>query len=372
MKRKIIIVVATLAIISIGVFISNLMAESKKMPPKKKVKNVATVFTEQVKNGDVSVEINATGKLIAKNRIEIFAEVQGVMQATKKAFKEGTSFRKGESLLSVDAAVFEAGLKAQKSNLQNLITGALADIRLDFPQSFPQWEAYAQKLDVNQPLPELPRPVNDQEKMFISGRNIYVTYYNVKNAELTLDKYSIYAPFSGVLTEAKVTPGSLVRPGQKLGAFISPTVYEMEAPIMSSMVKYLKVGQEVQLTSTLDQSQHWNGKVVRINSAINSSTQTVNAFIEVSGENLDEGMFLESVIQATKVSNAMEIPRSVLFNENQVFVAKDSVLVQREITPVYFKEKTVIVRGLKNGEQVLVKTVPSAYPGMKVSIYSEK
>jgi multidrug efflux pump subunit AcrA (membrane-fusion protein) len=371
MKRQIIIVLSAVAIFALAMFVSNLMADSKKTPPKKKVEHIGTVFTEVVKNQDVLVEVEATGSLLSKDRVELYAEVQGVMKATAKPFKTGTKYSKGQLLINIDGSVFEASLIAQKSNLQNLITGALADIRLDFPESFPQWEKFVKNLDVNKALAELPEPINEQEKMFISGRNIYVTYYNVKNAELTLDKYQLQAPFNGVLIDANVTEGTLVRQGQKLGTFIKSDVFEMEAPVSSSMVRFLKVGQEVELSSTLGDDQIWKGKIARINNAVNSETQMVSVFIQVSGNHLTEGLFLKATIEANTIENALEIPRSVLFNDNHIYVAENGILVQKTVEVLHYKEKTVVVRGLKDGEKVLVKTVPNAYPGMKIRLYKD-
>ena len=53
----------------------------------------------------------------------------------------------------------------------------------------------------------------------------------------------ISAPFSGILTEALVTEGTLIRNGQKLGEFIDPSDYEMEVNISKSYANLLKVGE---------------------------------------------------------------------------------------------------------------------------------
>jgi membrane fusion protein (multidrug efflux system) len=368
MKRKITIVATVVGILLVGNLLSNIMADSKKDPPRNNAQKIVTVFTETVENGKVPVTIQVTGKLEAKNRIELFAEVQGVLLPTSKSFKEGISFNKGEKIVSLNAEVFNAGVRAQKSSFQNLLTATLADLKLDFPTSFPKWEQYVKTLDVNKTLADLPEVTSEQERMFLTGRNVYTNYYNVKNAELTLAKYSITAPFSGILTETNVTTGTLVRPGQKLGAFIQPTVFEMEAAVPSNMVRFLKKGQAVQLNSTSDKANVWEGKIVRLNNSINASTQTVNVYVEVKGEHLHEGLFMEANINATEIDNAIEIPRSVLFNENQVYTATDSILSQKTINPLFYKEKSVIVRGLTNGEKVVVKSIPGAYPGMKIKV----
>ncbi|MFM1874498.1 MAG: hypothetical protein RL266_235 [Bacteroidota bacterium] len=369
MVRKIIIVIISVAILAGGFMLKTKLSESKKAPIKKKEKLVTTVYTELVKNHTIPIQLEATGQLLAKNRVELYAEVQGVMTSSSGNFKAGERYGKGTRLVSIDSEVYHAGLMAQKSSLQNLVTAVLADIRLDFPDSFERWSAFLSALDVNKPLPALPEPASDKEKLFITGRNIYTNYYNVRNMELTLAKYNLSAPFDGILTEALVTPGTLIRPGQKLGTFIQPTVYEMEMPVNSSLIDQLKVGQTVDVHSTENRSKVWKGKITRINSLVNSGTQTVDVFIELSGQGLDEGMFMQATVAASELENAFEIERSVLFSENQVYVAKDSVLVQKTIEPLHFNEKTVVVAGLEDNELVLTKMPSGAFPGMKIAIH---
>ena len=361
-------VVLSVAFVAGGVVVANKLAGSKPALPKSTESGVATVFVKTVKNSSVPVQINAIGSLQALNRVDIFSEVQGVMLPDGGNFKPGNRFSKSQSLVSINSADFRANLMSQRSNLQNLITSALADIRLDFPQSFDKWNAYASNFDVNETVGELPEPASDQEKMFISGRKILSTYYSVKNSEIILSKYSIAAPFNGVLTQAMVTPGTVVRPGQKLGAFIDPTVFEMETPINSGVIDYLKIGQDVIVTATDNSERSWQGKVIRINNLMDASTQTMNAYLQVSGKGLEEGMYLEASIAATEIDNATELPREVLLNDNQVYTTDGKTLTTNDIQALYFTENTVIVSGLKDDVKVLIKMPPSAYPGMQVTI----
>lgn len=371
MVRKIIVGAIAIVILVVGFALSRKLSDSKKPQPRTVEQQVTTVFTTTVKNGDVPLQMNVTGSLRAKNRVELFSEVQGVMVSDEGRFKPGTTFGAGQTLVEVRSDDFRAGLKAQKSSLQNLVTSLLADIRMDFPESMDRWSTFLNQIDVNSPLPVLPTPASDKERLFVSGRNIHTTYYNIQNAELVLGKYRITAPFSGVLTVASATPGTVIRPGQKLGEFINPNVFELEASVNASMVSHIKVGQTVNVRTTENDGRKWQGKVSRINRLIDGSTQTISAFIDVSGAGLEEGMFLTADIAAGKVANAFEIPRSVLFDTDQVFVVQDTVLLQVAVRPVFFKERSVIVAGLPDGAEVLTKMAPGVYPGMRVSIYQQ-
>ena len=361
-------VVISVAFVAGGVVAAKKLAGSKPALPKSTQGGAATIFIKTVKNNSIPVEINATGSLLALNRVDLFAEVQGVMLPDGGKFKAGNRFSNGEALVGINSADFQANLMSQRSNLLNLITSALADIRLDFPDSFEKWNNYAKTFDVNSKVAELPTFASDQEKMFISGRNILSTYYSINNAELVLAKYNLTAPFNGVLTEASVTPGTVIRPGQKLGSFIDPSVFEMETPVNSSMIKFLKIGQKVTVSATDNSGKSWEGKVIRINNLIDPTTQTRNAYLQVAGDGLEEGMYLEASIAATEIENAIELPRSILMANDLVYVTDGKTLQQARVDPAYFTETTVIVQGLENGVQVLTKMPPSAYPGMEVVI----
>ncbi len=93
-----------------------------KKRPKRKIESRTVVAPYLVvKNTDLPLIVEGSGQLVAKNRIEIFAEVNGVLQKTQKDFRAGTQFRKGELMISVDATEHKANLFAQRSEYQNLM-----------------------------------------------------------------------------------------------------------------------------------------------------------------------------------------------------------------------------------------------------------
>lgn len=368
--RKVISIGLGIILIAISVFVVKAMVAANQKPHQKAKKIVKTVFVDIVENKNIPITIKANGNLVAKNKIEIFSEVQGVLHTSSKEFKAGTSYKKGEIILKINNEEEYANLQAQKSNLYNTITSIMPDIRLDYSDEYEKWRAYLSGFDFDKPTPKLPATNSEKEKFFVSSRNIYTTYYNVKNLEVRLAKYIIRAPYNGILTEALVNPGSLVRQGQKLGEFINPSVYEMEVAINAAYIDLLQKGNVVKLFN-LDNSKSWEGKIIRVNGKVDQASQTVKTFIGVSGNALKEGMYLEANLVAKQEQNAYEIARKLLVNNESVYVLKDSVLALVKVHPVYFKDKTVVIKGLKNGTKVLSKNVPGAYAGMAVKVFKE-
>ncbi|MFC4689599.1 efflux RND transporter periplasmic adaptor subunit [Dokdonia genika] len=369
--RKIILSLLGVLLI-IGAFFASeaIVANNQRTRPKPK-KVIKTVFVEDAVNGVVPIEISANGNLVAQRRLEIFSEVQGVLQKGSKLFKPGQEYRKGQTLLSLNSSEYYASVQSQKSALYDQITSIMPDLRLDYPEAYPKWQAYLNNFDVSKATPPLPEVTSEKEGYFISGRNIQTAYYNVKNLEQRLGKYRITAPFTGVLTEALVTEGTLVRSGQKLGEFIDTSLYELEVAISKNYADLLQVNNEVTL-STIDGKQTYTGKVTRVNGNINQASQTINAYIEVKGEGLREGVYLEALLQAKEEQEAISLPRGLLQPNNELFMVRDSILDVIEVNPVYFSDKEVVVQGIPEGTKIVSKPVPGAYAGMLVKIYSEK
>lgn len=369
--RKLISIAIALVLIVGAIFVAKSLIANKKKPKPRANKIVKTVFTEAVKNFDVPIEITGNGNLVAKHKIELFSEVQGVLRQTSKEFKSGTKYRKGETIISINSEEFYASYQAQKSNLYNLLTSIMPDIQLDYPDEYNKWRAYLDNFDLNKSLKPLPNFTTDKEKFFITGRNILTNYYNVKNLEVKLAKYRISAPYNGILTEALVTPGTLVRQGQKLGEFINLNVYEVAVSVKSEYIDLLQVGKKVNLQN-LDKTKTWKGEVIRINGKVDASTQTVMAFIQVKGEQLREGQYVEVVLQAKSETNAYEISRNLLVDGSNIYQVKDSILSLINIKPVYEKSNSIVIKGIEDGTVILSKPVPGAYDGMLVKISEEK
>lgn len=365
--RKIILSLLGVLLIVAAVFGARAIINSNTVERPPLQKTVKTVFVNTVQNREVPIVIPANGTVTALGKTELFSEVEGVFRNSSKEFRPGQTYKRGQMLLNIDASEFAANVRSARSELYNSITAIMPDLRLDYPEFYPKWENYLNNFEVNKNLQPLPETTSNQEKYFISGRGIVSSYYNIKNLEARLSKFTIVAPYSGVLTEALVTRGSLIRPGQKLGEFIDPSEYELEVAITKSFSDLLKIGETVNLAN-LERTQVYEGVVSRINSRIDQESQSIQVFIKIEDPRVKEGMYLEANLNAGTVEDAIEIPRELLVDQNRVFVVRDSVLQLVQIDPVYFSSEKVVVQGLENGTKLISAPVPGAFSGMPVEI----
>ncbi|MBO0321497.1 HlyD family efflux transporter periplasmic adaptor subunit [Muricauda sp. CAU 1633] len=370
--RKLIISAVVGGIIIFGsLYFAGLIANSKDTRRPESQKVVKTVFVDTVKNATVPIMVPANGNLRAKKRVELYSEVQGVFRQGSKLFRTGQEYSAGQTLIRIDANEYYASVQSAKSNLYNLLTSIMPDLRLDYAEIYPKWQTYLNSFDLTKTTPELPEMSTEKEKFFITGRGIISNYYNVKNMEQRLSKYTITAPFHGVLTEALVTEGTLIRSGQKLGEFINTGVYELEVSVGKTYGDFLRVGRKVELFN-LDKTQTYTGEVIRVNGRVDQNSQTITVYIEVSGDNLKEGQYLEANLEAKEETDAIEINRSLLLENNQIFVVRDSILDIIDVNPVYFTDKRVVLKNVPNGVVIVAKPISGAYAGMLVKVFDEK
>ncbi|MFO7914181.1 MAG: efflux RND transporter periplasmic adaptor subunit [Candidatus Krumholzibacteriales bacterium] len=365
MNRRKSLITAGLIIV-IGIILSAVLT-SRRQPVSRRsrpdrAQRVKTILTEKK---DMRTTVTISGPLSALDRVEVYAEVGGVLQPTGKRFKPGNSFRKGETLILIDDSVYRNNLLAQKSSLLNQLTVLLPDLSIDFPESADRWRSYLEKYRLEKPLPPLPEPGREKERYYIASHNIYNLFYTIKSMESTLAKYRITAPYDGVVTSSNINPGTLVRQGQKLGEFISTEIYEMIGSAGPQEAELLSVGMGAALTCR-DLPGEFEGTVSRINNVIDRNTQTVEVYITTRDSRLRDGLYMTASVRSRKLENVMVVPSKSLAGNGKVWVLRDSTLSKADVDVVAVQEKEVVVRGLEEGLRIVTEPPVKAYVGMTV------
>lgn len=364
-KRQIIIVLSTIAILFAGFGGFKLLSSLKEAPARKKQeKTFRLVKVKKVELDTITKKIPVNGKIIAKDKIEVFPEVGGTLLSSSKPFKVGQRFNKGEVLLMLDGSESLLNLKSQRSNFASLVTNLLPDIKIDYPDQFDAWKSYLANIYPEKALPEIPEIKDEKLKNFLSGRNFYQQYYAIKSLENRQSKFTITAPFDGVVSMGNVNPGTLLRVGQKVGEFISINTFEFETAIAAKDASEINIGDSIRLSAE-DENQRFNARVNRISASIDPSNQRVSVYAGLSDPKLKEGMYLEGTISTTQVSNAFRLDRN-LIKDGSVFIVQDTALTKKPVEIKHKFKQDVIVSGLSSGDLLLDQVIEGAYEGMPV------
>jgi membrane fusion protein (multidrug efflux system) len=370
--RKVIIVsVIVFIIITIGLMGKCSMEMGKAKEEKEEIKKDSSKLLK-VKVGTFSnstkpLTVKGFGQVSSTALINISAEVQGII-STQVNLKKGTTFSKGQTLVTIRNEDVKLGLQARKSNYLTLISSILPDLKLDFPSGFNQWQDFYNAIEVDKPLPQIPTTKDFKEKNFISSKGIITEYYTIKSDEERLKKYVISAPFNGSILNAMTDEGAVVNPGTPIISILRDGNLEIEIPVNKNEIEKVKQGA---LVSLYDESSITaKGKVIRKGNYINAQTQTIPVFIEISETSspLYNGVYLNAEIAAEGFETVMEIPRKALLNKTSVFIVENNLLKTIELEIVSYQKNTVYVKGVPDGTVIVVEPVINGKDGAMVEI----
>jgi len=280
---------------------------------------------------DNSIIIEGSGRISTSQKVDISAEVQGLLIQSGRIIKPGVSFRRGERLYSIRNSDASLALKARKSSFMNLIANALPDLKLDYSNNYENWKNFYESIDVEKVLNDLPDTKSQKEKTFISLKNIFTEYYNIKADEERLYKYAIVAPFDGSITEVFIEPGSVVNPGTRIATIIRTSDLEVEIPVDARNIANIKVGMPVTLNATSGINSY-EGKVIRIGEFVNATTQSIPVYVSIIKKKEDvlyNGMYLNAEINCGTMSNTVKIPRRALPDENHYYVLSKKTVKEK-------------------------------------------
>ena len=135
MKKYTISVGAGLAILFLAYLLSDLILGLEKNEASSVSEVSKLVSVTEVKNTVSPINLSVDGRIKSKNRIDLYSEVQGIVNLNGNIFKEGKTFKKDNIILSIKSNEFSTSVKQARSELQNLIASILPDIKIDFNEN---------------------------------------------------------------------------------------------------------------------------------------------------------------------------------------------------------------------------------------------
>ncbi|HZL09439.1 MAG TPA: efflux RND transporter periplasmic adaptor subunit [Prolixibacteraceae bacterium] len=374
--RKITFIIVSLVVLLGGSFaLSELFVSLKPEPPRRPESDAKRyVKAEEVKYVDIVSPLSREGRVASSNEVVLVSEAAGKIEAGQVTLKKGASFKKGQLIARIYKDEVELALKASKSRFLNVFTQILPDIKVDFPDSYDRFLAFFNSVDLNKDIPELPQVNNEKLKIFLASRNILSDYYGIRQDEKRLSRHTFYAPFDGTFTMVNFEVGAYVNAGGQIAKMIRTDQLEIEVPVENSQSEWIEIGDQVNVFSR-DRTAHSPGKVVRKSNFVEASSQSRSVFVQVRNPektNLLAGEYKLVEFPGQLVTNAMEIPRSAVFNTNEVFIVLDGKLKKRELNILKWNETTLIFDGLDEGSQLVVEPLINVQENSPVGIVGEE
>lgn len=368
------IVVALILLLGGSAALSMLFISMKPEPPVRPEQELKRfVKAETVVYSDILSPLVREGRVVSSSEVMLVAEAAGKIEEGDVSLRKGTSFKKGQLILTIYKDEAELALKARKSNFLTSIITLLPDIKIDYSDQYESFHEFFNAIDMDKDLPELPEVENEQLKIFLASRGILSEFYGIKQDEKRLSRHSLYAPFDGTFTQVNYEVGAYVNTGGQVARMIRTDQLEVDVPVENEKSKWIEIGDKVEVYSR-NHSDMKSGTVVRKSDFVNENMFR-SVFVKVGSLRPDElltGEYKEVLFPGQKIHGAMEIPRSAIFNSNEVFTVVDGKLKKREINILKTNETTLIFNGLEEGAKVVAEPLINVKENSPVGITGEE
>jgi len=183
-----------------------------------------------------------------------------------------------------------------------------------------------------------------------------------------LSDYSVViSPFNGIVTRRYADDGALIQAGTSsssqaiaLVRIAQSDLLRLRMPVPESDVRFIKEGGVVQV-SVGAINRTFDAKIVRFTRALDASTRTMLAEVDVSNPNLtlSPGMYAETQIVLQRRTNVLTVPTQALIENGDqptVLIVDSANKVEKKTVSVgiHSADRTEITSGLSGGESVIV------------------
>jgi len=331
----------------------------------KNEQNIRSVLVTKVNNTIVKNNIKSSGRVVTLNNITISSEVQGRLIGNNK-FKKGSEINKGDIIFKIKSTDLGLLINSKKSRFMSLISSNLADIKLDYGIEYSKWNNFFNSIKLSKDLPDFPDMNSSKEKNYIISRSILAEYLSIKSDEEKLKKYTVRAPFNGVITKSYSDIGGNVNPGSPVVDFIRKGKMEIELTVNKSELNFINIGDKVIFK---ENGEKFTGKIVRKGKFINKNTQSISVFSSINAEAslIYNGMYLNAIITTKGTPNVFKITRRAVFESNKIFIldSKNKLRVKK-INIIASEGNEVIIDNLPNNMRVVIEPLVNVSKGTKV------
>ena len=254
--------------------------------------NVTVVRAEQIRTGPA-----LSGSLTPEKSATIRAEMSAaVLQTFAEAGQRVTA---GQPLAQLDASV----LRDQQLSARGAVTTAqssydIAQRELSRNQALEKAGAIAER--------DLERARN---ALIAAQGQLATARAQLANVNKQLDKASVQAPFTGVVSLRQVNAGDVVSPGTALFTVVDPGSMQLEASVPADALTQVRVGMPVEFKVNGYPNRSFSGRITRVNPTADPATRQVKivASIPNAGNTLVGGLFAEGRV-ASEARTAPMVP----------------------------------------------------------------
>ena len=345
--------------------------DAAELTPERPITSVEVIA---VQPQSIQLTVSSQGTLLPTIETDLVAEVSGRVIKVSDSFRIGNHFRKGDRLIKIDPADYEAAAANASADLADAEL-ALAQELAQSEQAAADWQALG---DGKASDLTLRKPQLAQAKARIASAEA-----RLKRALRDLARTEIIAPYDGIVLSKQVDLGQFViaNPGNPLGRIYATGSAEIRLPITEKEAALLdqrtKRQRFVKLTRNTGEDTRM-APLVRIEDNVDPSSRLLYAVARIQApfastpdqSALRRGTFLQAEIEGRNLSDAYALPRYALRGTNSVYIVNKSDTLETRIVEIIKSDakEVIITAGLEPGERVATSPIAYYIENMAVDI----
>lgn len=334
-----------------------------------------TVEVENLRAEPFQVQLDSYGEARAATQSMLVSQVAGQIVSVAEGFRSGGVVTKGDVLVAVDDRDYAAEVKAAEANLIEA-ERVLVEERARAKQAALDWKTLGRSDEPNDLVLRKPQLLAAEAK-FIAAEA------NYSKAKLALERTKIRAPFNGRILEHKVDVGQFINTGTAVAEVYANQYVEVRLPICNCDLDFIDLDQigsdaspSVTLYSSLNKGRQWQGRLTRVESAIDSTSRQLHVIARIDGTLGEEsasgikiGEYLTANIEGAVVPSAIVIPSKAIYQGSFVYIVENETLQRRTIDIAWQdSERALIASGLVDGDVLVTTPLGQVTSGTRVKV----
>jgi RND family efflux transporter MFP subunit len=338
------------------------------------------VTVAAVKTQEEPVTIEATGSFEADESSDVAPDAAGRVVATP--VDVGQFVKQGAVLVRLQG--IDAGLRLDEARAA--VSRAEASLKLAESQNTLA-QTTAQRYAALQATGDVSSTVADQAK---TGAETAVQNVNTARASLAEGRaqlalaekavadVAILAPFSGYISERRVSVGEYVQPSNPVVTLLKIDPLRLRLTIPGVQAGQVRAGQNVIATVDAFPEQTFTGTISAINPAISAESRSFTAEARVPNPDavLKPGMFSVATIDQGRTVTTMLVPRRAVIedantNSYRVFIIDKDNKARLRVVQLGARDvgdNTRILAGIHGSDRVATSNLAQLFDGADVTI----
>ena len=361
---------------------SFILIGARPQPERVDVPQRATVVeTMQPTLIDDRIQVTGFGTVEAHRLLQIQSQVSGEVLVMNDALMSGGFVSAGDMLLKVDPQDYEITVGQREAEVVN----AEVDLQMAEAGSLVaqrEWELLGETIettDIGEKLARKEPQKLEAQAMLAASKG------KLKLAQLNLDRTTITAPFNGLVLEDNVEIGQIVSPASSIATIVGTDEFEIVVSIPLAKLEWIIIDdanpqRNSKATVSLElgdgRSLVRNAVVSRLSGQVERSGRLAKVILSVSDPinrqgvpgrgSLLLGSYVRVDIEGPEVKGVVEIPRSVLQENDTVWVMDaESTLAVRSCDIVVGRTDTVLAKiSFQPGDRIITSPMGMAIEGM--------